>query len=40
MAVIVIERSAPADDRETRQFAAIYEASFPPEQRELVPGLG
>jgi ribosomal protein S18 acetylase RimI-like enzyme len=34
MAVIVIERRAPAGERETRQFATIYEASFPPEERD------
>jgi ribosomal protein S18 acetylase RimI-like enzyme len=34
MAVIVIERRAPAGERETRQFTAIYEASFPPEERD------
>jgi ribosomal protein S18 acetylase RimI-like enzyme len=34
MAVIVIERRVPAGERETRQFAAIYEASFPPEERD------
>jgi ribosomal protein S18 acetylase RimI-like enzyme len=32
--VIVIERRAPAGERETRQFTAIYEASFPPEERD------
>jgi hypothetical protein len=32
--VIVIERRAPASERETRQFTAIYEASFPPEERD------
>jgi GNAT superfamily N-acetyltransferase len=34
MAVIVIERRAPAGEREIQQFAAIYEASFPPEERD------
>jgi hypothetical protein len=40
MAVIVIERSAPAGERETRQFAPIDEASFPPEQCILTEGHG
>lgn len=34
MAVMVIERRAPAGEREIRQLIAIYEASFVPEERD------
>jgi ribosomal protein S18 acetylase RimI-like enzyme len=34
MTVIAIERRIPAGEREARQFVAIFEASFPPEERD------